>query len=336
MKQKFIFISLASIFFSLSCFAQDFTYPVANKFEIGKAISPITPSNSSTFDTYAIKPDLTHDLQLNPTTGIISGIPKELLLNTYTITAKNKKTGVSGVPFNLSIEVFLPRPATQNSPGTDSSEMWTIILCFVLIAFLIAIALMSKKNKKEALGLPVGSVRAIIAILFVIFFALLSVVFYFNSGNDAKYNSDLAKQIITILGTLVTAVSSFYFGSKASEQAHTNAAAAALKNPAGQQGQQFKVALSPDPSVSPAVGGDVLNTATVQIVKTGTTTVIKGAHLAADPNGTFTFTGVAAGNYTLSGSLLITPAGVTPSVTLTGTQPVSVQAGMAPITLTIK
>jgi hypothetical protein len=354
MKRKLIFISLACIFFSFSCFADDgFTYPASNKFEIGKAISPIVPSNASSFGSYKIKPTLPSGLQLDSTTGSISGIPKEILLNTiYTITAKNK-AGVTSAPFNFLIEIYYPHGA-----GVSISEIWIFIICVVLIAFLIAIAFLSQRNATEALGLPVGSIRAIIAILFVVFFALLSVVFYFHSGKDAQFDPDLAKQIITILGTLVTAVSSFYFGSKTSEQAHANAAAAAApKNgptgpvggaqgskdgpngPGEQSGQQVQVAVSLDASVPADVAtaaGPALNNAMVQIVQSGTTGAIQGNHLVTDPNGIFTFTGVIPGSYSITGSLQVTPADATAPVTLTGTLTTPIQAGTTPITLTIK
>jgi hypothetical protein len=229
----------------------------------------------------------------------------------------------------------------NTSPASGSgialiSLIGIFVICSGIIVFLLYITNKSDKDEQQALGLPSGSVRAIIAILLVVFFMLLAVIFYFDSDTNV-HNTDLSKQIITILGTLVTAVSSFYFGSKAGEQAQSTLQNA-LQNQ-GAQGQQVKVTVSLDPSVTgpvEAAAAAALNSTQVQIVQSGTTNVIKGSHLATDPNGTFTFTGVLAGSYTLSGSLQVTPAGATANVTLTGTQTISIQSGTAPINLTIK
>ncbi|HZY37638.1 MAG TPA: carboxypeptidase-like regulatory domain-containing protein [Mucilaginibacter sp.] len=103
--------------------------------------------------------------------------------------------------------------------------------------------------------------------------------------------------------------------------------------------QQVKIALALDPTVPAAVAaavtGAVLNTAAVQIALSGTTTAIKGSRVSTDPDGTFTISSVTAGNYTISASLAVTPAGAA-QVTLTGTMTGSIQSGIAPIALTIK
>jgi len=104
--------------------------------------------------------------------------------------------------------------------------------------------------------------------------------------------------------------------------------------------QQVKVALSLDATspaaVVAAVTAAVLNTASVQIALSGTTTPIKGTHLTTDPDGTFTFTSVTAGSYNISASLQVTPVGAAAAVTLTGTTTGAIQSGIAPIALTIK
>lgn len=88
-------------------------------------------------------------------------------------------------------------------------------ICFLIVVFITVSGLNSVKTNKAALNFPDGTIRAIIALLAIIFFVLLSVVFYFV---QVPAGADLSKQILTILGTLVTAVCSFYFGSKATEQ----------------------------------------------------------------------------------------------------------------------
>jgi hypothetical protein len=136
-----------------------------------------------------------------------------------------------------------------------------------VIALLLALAvvagaftLFNLSNAREALGLPEGSVRAVIALSLIVLFAILSVYLYtdlsrgglraatnldttqkdellksipatqvvatipdapaqhftvvYRDGNGA--GQDFARQILVMIGTLVTAVSSFYFGSKTS------------------------------------------------------------------------------------------------------------------------
>jgi hypothetical protein len=87
----------------------------------------------------------------------------------------------------------------------------------LIINFLITVGKKAKKDDPHALGLPQGSVRALLSISLIVFFILIALFFYFDKA-DVKSKSELAESILTILGTLVIAVSSFYFGIKATEQ----------------------------------------------------------------------------------------------------------------------
>jgi hypothetical protein len=89
-------------------------------------------------------------------------------------------------------------------------------ICLITISFLLYAAINNSKDIPFPLGLTNGSVRALIAVLALMFFICLSLIFYFNEKDTNQ--SDLAKSILTTLGTLVIAVSAFYFGSKATEQ----------------------------------------------------------------------------------------------------------------------
>lgn len=99
----------------------------------------------------------------------------------------------------------------------------TILIIGILIngllitQFLISAGKKSKKDDPHALGLPQGSVRAVLSISLIVFFVLIALFFYLNTTNPES-KSELAESILTILGTLVIAVSSFYFGIKATEQ----------------------------------------------------------------------------------------------------------------------
>lgn len=122
---------------------------------------------------------------------------------------------------------------------------------------LISVALntFGLNDKEEALGLPTGSVRAIIALSLIVFFIIASIYYFTNistyttstlqnitpqqfsnipvnnlvsstllsTGNydvivqvtQPSASVDFAKQVLTTLSTLVVAISAFYFGTKA-------------------------------------------------------------------------------------------------------------------------
>jgi hypothetical protein len=112
--------------------------------------------------------------------------------------------------------------------GTASSE---IVLPIVILASVIALlivlglltlllSLLGLGTPGEALGLPSGSVRAVIALMLFVVFAIIAIyLFGIVIKNDKAAGIDLAKQLIVLIGTLVTAVASFYFGSNSSTAA---------------------------------------------------------------------------------------------------------------------
>ena len=123
-------------------------------------------------------------------------------------------------------------------------------------------------DPKEALGLPSGSIRAIIALSLILIFAIVTVFFFqfmdepftttitnsttiiTNStlGNTTITNSttttsgpgqsmiDFSKQTLTTLGTLVVAIAAFYFGTRAVQVAQGSKETADLSiNPEGER-----------------------------------------------------------------------------------------------------
>jgi hypothetical protein len=166
--------------------------------------------------------------------------------------------------------------ASYLSPGDDISPQialpvlaisGVVLLLGTLSIVSIAFTLFGIEDPKQALGLPEGSIRAVIALSLVVLFGIFSVYLYGNmarpgvdtvqglSADDARNfvanlpkgqlmadvskdvfgadnkktgevhtvyfkNSsspesvDFAKQLLTLIGTLVTALVSFYFGSK--------------------------------------------------------------------------------------------------------------------------
>jgi hypothetical protein len=96
--------------------------------------------------------------------------------------------------------------------------LFLAIAAFLLILLHYAAVLHSLKPNLPvtALGLPEGSVRAFLAIGLMALVAVFGTFIYFQIG-DAEPNSaktDIAKQLLTMITTLLTTVVGFYFGSR--------------------------------------------------------------------------------------------------------------------------
>ena len=73
-------------------------------------------------------------------------------------------------------------------------------------------------NRAFALGLPEGSIQAVIAISLILIFAIIGV--YLHGAMPAgEGRDDLSQQLLTTISTLVVAVAGFYFGSKSTQEA---------------------------------------------------------------------------------------------------------------------
>jgi hypothetical protein len=120
--------------------------------------------------------------------------------------------------------------------GTAGDRNQTVALPLLLITgivvFLGALASLvvifrrqGLANRDFALGLPDGSIRAIIALSLILLFAILAVFLYIGQGGfgtdsqPTDGQTDMAKQLVTTLSTLVVAIASFYFGSTTVEKA---------------------------------------------------------------------------------------------------------------------
>ena len=153
-----------------------------------------------------------------------------------------------------------------------------VVLIFMLATVSMIFSALGLANRDLAMGLPEGSIRAVIALSLIVLFAILSIFLYqsISSGGarfkidemstadraefirnpnardiqssetkgkagfyDVTYRSanpaseDFAKQLLVLLGTLMTAITSFYLGAgtvtsavKAGSEASANAAAA--------------------------------------------------------------------------------------------------------------
>lgn len=161
------------------------------------------------------------------------------------------------------------RPLELTLPLLIISGVMMLLVTLALTAFVFSGVELT--DKTQALGLPEGSVRSVIALSLVLLFAILAVylyssmssrgrileakgltqeastqlkqnllpgqfvfeqqvadngkttvsVYYRETANPAS--DDFAKQLLVMIGTLVTAVSSFYFGSKTAIAAQSDA-----------------------------------------------------------------------------------------------------------------
>ncbi|CAN7715485.1 hypothetical protein LJR220_007076 [Bradyrhizobium sp. LjRoot220] len=155
-----------------------------------------------------------------------------------------------------------------------------VVLILLLTAVAMVFSILNLTNKDQAMGLPEGSIRAVIALSLIVLFAILSVFLFQNistggskntiaemSGTDrtefirshanardiqstpttgkpgfydVTYRSanvaseDFAKQLLVLLGTLMTAITSFYLGAgtvTSAVKAGGEAAAATVPSP---------------------------------------------------------------------------------------------------------
>jgi NADH:ubiquinone oxidoreductase subunit 6 (subunit J) len=89
-----------------------------------------------------------------------------------------------------------------------------LLLLGALLVFTTLIHLIGLSDPKSALGLPEGSVRALLALALLGLFAIMaSSVLTTSQTNPPTQVDEFGKQMLTLVGTLMTAVISFYFGS---------------------------------------------------------------------------------------------------------------------------
>jgi hypothetical protein len=97
-----------------------------------------------------------------------------------------------------------------------------VVSILVTLLYIIAtgFAALNLNDKAQALGLPEGSVRALIALILIVMWIGLSVYLFKESGtisDDKKNAQQLAQQLVTTMSTLVVAVAGFYFGTSSAK-----------------------------------------------------------------------------------------------------------------------
>jgi hypothetical protein len=100
-----------------------------------------------------------------------------------------------------------------------------VILLVGLIGLLAVLAMMvavfrrfDLVTREFPLGLPQGSIQAVIALSLILIFAIIGVYLH-ASAPTGKVREELSIQLFTTISTLVVAVAGFYFGAKSTKEA---------------------------------------------------------------------------------------------------------------------
>lgn len=143
------------------------------------------------------------------------GASDSVLISKY--KAESVKAQLRADTLNAKVDslkkIVTDKNAASNKTVFIGSSIATCVICILIGVFIFYVVRKSPSDKQFALGLPDGSVRAIIAILAIVFYILASVTLSLITI-DSTIPSDVTKT----LGNLVVAISAFYFGSKTAEQ----------------------------------------------------------------------------------------------------------------------
>jgi len=175
------------------------------------------------------------------------------------------------------IMILLLNYFANNYSYVSESISLPLIVVFGVTALLSALVVATMvinhynlSNPNEALGLPRGSVRAIIALSLIIIFAIMAI--YMQTQLESHYTyvrlpngsisepqwmapnqsqTDFALQTLTTVSTLVVAIAAFYFGSTAVDVARGGKTAALALNPSGEisldKNKELLITVKPTP-----------------------------------------------------------------------------------------
>jgi hypothetical protein len=179
-----------------------------------------------------------------------------------------------------------------------------LLLLGALLIFTTLIHTIGLSDKGSALGLPEGSVRALLALALLGLFAVLAASVLVNPPTPVD---EFGKQMLTLVGTLMTAVISFYFGSAtgtvATTQTGTTSGAGAVASgvsettATGIAPTRAKKATSQTYSIS---GKGLANVTKVEALAPGGGSPMPATNLnATDTAVTFDFSFPGAGRWTV-------------------------------------
>jgi hypothetical protein len=173
-------------------------------------------------------------------------------------------TLVSTLLFFIAIHLYVQEVVTRTvliSVGIIVIGVLLLVVALTVMTLFFASRQLTDRN--QPLGLPEGSIRAVIALMLIVIFAVAAIFLYSNiavpygatlqaltsdqlkqipvtdmlseklNADNTTYtvvvvvrksaaSEDFAKQLLTVISTLVVSISSFYFGSRVSETAHAD------------------------------------------------------------------------------------------------------------------
>ncbi|HET7433618.1 MAG TPA: hypothetical protein VFN10_02780 [Thermoanaerobaculia bacterium] len=122
----------------------------------------------------------------------------------------------------LTIIIVLPQIAGSFHTEMTMLVVGAMIAIVAMLAYLaLAFGSQGVHDRKQALALPEGSVRALFTLLLLVLFAVITLHFFEALGKAARDEPrvDFAKQVVSLVGTLLTSAASFYFASRTSAEA---------------------------------------------------------------------------------------------------------------------
>ena len=157
------------------------------------------------------------------------------------------RIAVAGLLFLGAIAMVPVSLALMARYGTrQPEEALPALLIAGVVAMLVALAGLivlltasGLEDRRAALGMPEGSIRAVIALMLILLFSIMAIFLYasirftspesLSAADDSASaaaaltaSEDIARQLLTTVGTLVVAIAAFYFGSNSVASA-TNA-----------------------------------------------------------------------------------------------------------------
>jgi hypothetical protein len=126
----------------------------------------------------------------------------------------------------VSVAVLVGGAVLLAEADVDTAVAMTIVFLLGLIVLVAIIGMLvigfrsvGLSSNKQALGLPEGSIRALLALILVLSFVFTSIYLvervFLQDGPGPEAAQNVALSIVSIFGTLVTAAMAFYFGANA-------------------------------------------------------------------------------------------------------------------------
>ena len=183
------FVVVVAVFVALAGWIVQLRRPDPGTSEAGKGINEASRDGLS----------IAQGLVLLVSFGVLTAVPAAVIVAAVLIL--NEK-GSATPPFTLPVILLVGM----------------VGLLGVLAMTVAVLARFRLVNRDHPLGLPQGSIQAVIALSLILIFAIVGVYLH-GSTDDVETKKTLTIQLLTTVSTLVVAVAAFYFGSKTTKEA---------------------------------------------------------------------------------------------------------------------